>query len=480
MSRSLRVLGAALLLAGVPTGCSAIHRDAGFGDVQSTIRQRTGFQAHWEQQASADRAVEAEVRELLSQELTATSAVEITMLNSRRLQETFEELGIARADLLEARLIRNPILGVEIRFPNRPLELSITQSIMDLLTLRRRSGVASANFEAAKQHVADKVLATIAEVRAAFYSSQAAEQTRAMRERVVKTATAAAELAIRQHEAGNISNLNLENEQVMFAQAKLELARGEGIALGERERLNALMGLWGAQTAWKLVPNLPDLPGNESDLDGVESLAMSQRLDLASARQQAEAAARAVGLARPEAIGELLAGAHREREPEGSTTTGPAVDIPLPIFNRGTARKARAGAVLRQALDRYAALAVEIRAEARAARNRVFLARGQAEYYRDVILPRRERIVSLSLQHYNFMLVDAFHLLLARQSEVMARSEYIEAVKDYWIARSDLERAVGGSLPPAESGQALAQPAGDSQEDATVNVDHEKRGGHQQ
>lgn len=453
MSRLPWAVLCTVVVSGLFSGCAPIHPDAGFSDVQAAIRHRSGFQAYWEQQPGEEGAVEERIEALLAEELSDSGAVEIALLNNRRLQATFEELGIARADLLESRLIRNPTLGFEIRFPDRPFELSIMQSIMDLFTLGRRKEVAAASFEAAKHRVADEVLRAILEVRSAFYTLQATEQTHAMRESIVDAARAGAELAIRQHEAANISDLDLENEQATLAQARLELAESEGDVLAQRESLTRLMGLWGAQTDWKLAPNLPELPPAESPLTGLESLAVSQRLDLAAARQEVEAAAKAVGLARPEAIGEIIAGVHREREPDGATTTGPAIDVPIPLFNRGKARRIRAESMLRQAVDRYAALAVEIRAEVRGARNRVALARSRTEYYRDVLLPRRERIVGFSQQHYNFMLIDAFHLLLARQNEIAARSESIESLRDYWVARSELERAVGGTLPPVPQAQ---------------------------
>ncbi len=453
MSRTPRAALAAIVLSGLCSGCAAIHPDAGFSDVQAAIRHGSGFQAYWEQQPGEERAVEERIEALLAGELNDRSAVEIALLNNRRLQATFEELGIARADLLEARLIRNPTLSVEVRFPDHPFELSIMQSIMDLITLNRRKGVASASFEAAKHRVADEVLKMILEVRSAFYTLQATGQTHALRASVVEAARARAELAIRQHEAGNISDLDLENEQALLAQARLDLAESEGAILAGRENLTRLMGLWGARTAWRLATNLPDLPPAEAPLIGLESLAVSRRLDLKAARQEVEASARAVGLARPEAIGEIIAGVHREKEPEGLSTTGPAIEVPIPLFNRGKARRIRAESMLRQAVDRYAALAVEIRTEVREARNRVSLARSRTEYYRDVLLPRLERIVGFSQQHYNFMLIDAFHLLLARQNEITARSESIEALRDYWVARSELERAVGGALPSGEEEQ---------------------------
>ena len=46
------------------------------------------------------------------------------------------------------------------------------------------------------------------------------------------------------------------------------------------------------------------------------------------------------------------------------------------------------------------------------------------------------------------MLMGAYELLLAKQSEIGAYRDDIDAVRDYWIARSDLERAVGGRLAP--------------------------------
>ena len=44
------------------------------------------------------------------------------------------------------------------------------------------------------------------------------------------------------------------------------------------------------------------------------------------------------------------------------------------------------------------------------------------------------------------MLLGVYQLIQAKQAEFDAYREYIEALRDYWIARSDLERAVGGRV----------------------------------
>jgi cobalt-zinc-cadmium efflux system outer membrane protein len=56
------------------------------------------------------------------------------------------------------------------------------------------------------------------------------------------------------------------------------------------------------------------------------------------------------------------------------------------------------------------------------------------------------------------MLVGQFELLLAKQEEYDAWQGYLEAVRDYWVARSDLERAIGGALPGAAAPGAPGTP----------------------
>lgn len=82
----------------------------------------------------------------------------------------------------------------------------------------------------------------------------------------------------------------------------------------------------------------------------------------------------------------------------------------------------------------------------REARDRLLAKKDLATYYRDELLPERTRVLTLTVEHYNAMLKGAYDLLLAKQNQLAADRSYIEALRDYWIARADLERAIGGSL----------------------------------
>ena len=87
------------------------------------------------------------------------------------------------------------------------------------------------------------------------------------------------------------------------------------------------------------------------------------------------------------------------------------------------------------------------------------MARQLVDQYRTVLVPLRERIVTLSQQEFEAMLLGVYQLILAKQSEVNTYREYIEAVRDYWLARGDLERTVGGRLGRGVEADAFPPPA---------------------
>jgi cobalt-zinc-cadmium efflux system outer membrane protein len=135
-----------------------------------------------------------------------------------------------------------------------------------------------------------------------------------------------------------------------------------------------------------------------------------------------------------------------ERDPEGRSIAGPSASLELPLFDAKQAVVAKLEARARQAESRLRTRSIEARSEVREAWARVAFARSVATRYQTSVIPLRERIVALSQKHYDAMLLGVYQLLLAKQAEVNAYREYIEAVRDYWIARSELEHALGGRL----------------------------------
>ena len=434
MNRVIPIITVALL-----ASCVSVPRDAGLSDVQQRVS------VEWKTEAATTD--DPRVRAIFQDELTADEAVAVAMLNNPRLQVALAELGIARAELIEASTIANPIFEFELRVPGepyRPYELRLAQSLIDLIQLPRRRAAGRAAFEAAQLGVTSEVLRFGANVRTAYYDLLAATQQVAHARTIAEAAQTAAEVAIKQHRAENITDLDLENEQARYEQAKLDLARAERDLLVARETLVRGMGLRDETIEWRVPETFPDLPQTELDPHQLEQLAAQRRLDIAIARRELEAAERQVPLARLAALGDTQVDVHYESEPSGEHTVGPGIEIPIPIFNTGRAARTRAEARFLRARHTLNALMAESSSRLRTANAALSEARARVEYYRDVLLPRRRRIVELTKLEHNAMLIGIFQLLEARQNEAQAERDFIEAQRDYWTARTDLDRALQG------------------------------------
>jgi cobalt-zinc-cadmium efflux system outer membrane protein len=448
-----RFLGLLFGLALIAAGCAQVPKGAGFNDVKGLVGERVDYRLQWNQETEADREAEGAVAELLKNELTPETAVQIALLNNPSLQAAYEELGITQADVVEAGLLENPVIFGQVRYPNKSgeynnYEFGITQNFLDILMQPARKKLSAIRFEQIKLQVADKVIQMVAEVRKSYFTVLGARQIRDLRNEITLAAGNSFELARRLHSAGNISDLELATERAHFEQSRLELANSETALLDEREHLTRLMGLWGSQTGWRLPEQLPDIPSAEMPLENAESMAIENRLDLAAERKATEALAQALGITIDwRWVGQIEVGISRERETDRTWVTGPELAIELPIFNQRQADIARLEAQLRRSRNRLTAQAIDIRSEVRSLRNRLIMQRNIIDHYRHTLLPIREQIVDLKLKNYNYMLTGAFDLIMAKQQEFEAYQKYIEAIRDYWFIRADLQRALGGRLP---------------------------------
>ncbi len=454
-----------LLLSFIPAlcGCFSPHPDTGFESVQRMTTLRIGQTLEWRGRTIGDDRAKAAVNALLARPITVDAAVEIALLNNRSLQAVLEDLAISQADLVQAGLLHNPVFFASFRLPDQAphgtdTELSVEQDFLDLLILPLRRKVAAADFEHAKLMVADHVVQLAADVKIAAYTMQAREQLLDRLRIISESNQTAAELSQRQFDAGTIDELGLANQQMLAAQSRLDVATAGQQLDADREQLNRLMGLDLAQTGWTLVPGLPQLPPREMETAQLEQRALHERLDLQAARVELASLEQAVSVTRGfRYFAAVQFGVDTERTPDGQRVTGPTLSLQIPIFDQGQERVSRAEAQLRAAQDRCMAVAVDATSQVREAQDRMLSLRAMVTAT-NAMLHQRRHIVDLTLEQYNGMLKGTYDLLMVRQNEAEANRAYVEACRDYWIARTQLERAVGGRLSAA----AQAQPTGDS------------------
>jgi cobalt-zinc-cadmium efflux system outer membrane protein len=439
----------ALLVALAMAGCVA-KPDPGLSGVAATLGGRLPQHLVWDHGTPPDQAARRAVEKLFAHPLGPEDAVQIALLRNRGLQADYGELGLAQADLVQAGLLQNPVFDASLRFPNTAhlatdLETGLTQSFLNLLLRPARQEIAADQAEATQLRVAAEVLDLVAEVKHAYFrlvSDQ--EENLLLRDRSA-AADAATTLTQRLYDAGNISELDFLRQRAEGETTRTAYADALAAEAADREELSRKMGLFGPDTAWTVPDALFALPPDTLPVEKLEILAVAGNLRIAALKRRATASAKALGVATDFGwLTDVQIGVSSEKDPEGYRVTGVTAAIPIPLFDDGQATRLRAATLLHQTQDRMAQLAIDLRAQVRALRDRLIRQRDLVAHYRDVVVPLQRRVLALSVQHYNYMLLGAFDLLRAKQDEIAASRRLIEATRDYWLARADLDQALSG------------------------------------
>ena len=437
---------ALLLLA----GCASLSDDAGFTKVEQAVKERTDAETKWARSDSDADTVRGRVKELLGKPLGPTEAVQIALLNNPGLQASYAEVGIAEADLLQASRWRGPTFsfGRLRRGDETEIERGVFFDVLGLLTIPLSTRASEARLQGTQNRAAAEGLRVALETRRAWFEAVAAQETAKYMLQVKASAEASAELARRMAAVGNFPKLAQAREQAFYAETTAQLARAQHNATAARERLARLMGLWGEELGFQLPERLPELPKAVREGGDLEAQAIAQRLDVQGARREAESVARSLGLTQVTRFVNLLqVGVLSHSETGEPRQRGWEIELGLPIFDFGGARVARAERLYMQAANRTVEAAIAARSEVREAYSAYRTSFDVAKHYRDEIVPLRKRISDEMLLRYNGMLASVFELLADSREQVAAVNGYIESVRDFWIAESDLQMALTGRSP---------------------------------
>jgi outer membrane protein TolC len=440
----LKLLTTALVILALG-GCTSFSADGGFKRVESEIQSRLGANVHVPR--PADSAATTQVRALLAKPISADDAVQIALLSNPGLKASLAELQIAEADLVQAGRLRNPGFGFAHlqKGTEIALEYTLTLDILGLLVIPLKIEIESRRFEQAQLGAAADVIKLAMETRRAYFRAVAAQESLAYFEQVKIAAETSAELARRMAQVGNWSKLAQMREQLFYAESTSQFARAKQMAITERERLTRLMGLWGSDLDFKLPERLPGLPSKAIERTEVEATAVQNRLDVQMAKQEVAGMAKAIGLTKAlRFVNVLDLGYRHNTSNEAPRQTGYEINIQIPIFDWGDAKLARAEAAYTQAVNRTAEAAIKARSEAREAYQDYRTAFDLTRHYRDEILPLRKKISDEQLLRYNGMLIGVFELITDAREQVMSVKGYIDALRDYWIAETNLQGALSG------------------------------------
>jgi outer membrane protein TolC len=324
-------------------------------------------------------------------------------------------------------------------------------SVLALLTVPYVHGIEKRRFAAVQAGCAADIVQVAARARRNYVVALAARDTTNYRREVEAAAETGAELAQRMRQAGNWSPLDEARERSFHAEAALELERARLAESLAREDLIESLGVDIEPDKLQFDERLPDVPPSIEELAQVERAALDERIDLKAMRANLDALAADLHLTRATRFVNVLdSGPTRVQQGPSSAPyeTGFEVSLEVPIFDSGAPRVRKAEARYAQALARFGQAALEARVQVRKAYARLRAAHDIALRRRDETLPLQRSIAAADRLRYDAGQIGVFDLLADARSQIAGVSDYLQSVRDFWIARASLDAALSGPPPP--------------------------------
>lgn len=431
------------------SGCKKTYRvDDVF--VSRTIENKINKTVQWNKYGLESEKIQSQIQGFLKNELTVDTAVQIALLNNPHIQAMYEEMGISQADLLEAGLLSNPVFDLFLRYPAKKkfvsdIEYSVTQNFIDLFLIPLREKVAKTELELITLKITNEILNLAFDVEQTYYELQAAQKDLSYVIPIVELISIDREITSRQQMVGNINALEFQQIQSRFLEANLEIATIENEIIRLKEKLNRLLGFCG-EIHWTISNGFSEIDYKGLPINDLECVALRERLDLQVSRFEVVRLSRKLGIKQWWVYTDGYIGIGGERDPDGLNTIGPAFSGSVPVFNYGQADRLRIYAELRQAQDEVSALEIRILSEVREAHKLLMNNLSIIREYKNQIIPLQNKVLESSEQMYNVMGIGINRLLENKIQALQVYRNYNLSVRNYWIARVQLDRALGGKL----------------------------------
>ena len=434
--RALRLLLPAFFLAGCMV--HSVH-DASY--VSKSLREKTGHELRLSPEKGPVTLPDGVS---LDDGLTGGEAVAVALWNNAQFQADISELGFARADLIEAGLLRNPVLS--LLFPLGPKQLEATLNLpIDFFWQRpRRILAAKRNVERIAEGLVQHGLNLSRDVLVAYTDLVLARQKEAILADEAEIQRETADIASVRLQAGDISGLEetaIRMEAARSREASIRSVRDARVA---EEELKNLMGIGLEETELRLSP-LPFFGESVQNPAGWLEMAFAARPDLRAAEIAIEEAGARLGWERSKILN-LTAMLDANGEGKEGFEMGPGLQLELPLFNWNNGRIAKALAELDRASKQYTAVRQRIARDVNEARVKYFAALKALKILRDEITPSAEEAAANADKAYSAGEISYLELLEFRRGLLSSKLRQAEAAAELRRAEADLENSIGLKL----------------------------------
>ena len=376
--------------------------------------------------------------------LTQDEAVAIALWNSPAFLVNLADLGIARADVAQAGLLRNPVFSLLLPWGPKQLEATLRWPIEAVWQRPRRLAAARASANAVAERLVAGGLTLVADVRLAHAELLAAQARVDLAASAATLAHRISDIVRKRFEAGDISQLDSDAADVDARRADQLAARAKLDVALNATRLHELMGIRN-----ELVPvsiraseSAASEPSRCGDLATLEKDTLASRPEVRAAELELEAAGKRLGWERTRII-TLVGALDANGEGKEGFEMGPGFDTEIALIDRNQAGVRRVSAELDRGRARYIASREQVLREVRDAHAQFTYARAAVSAWHDDIGPSLERQMGQTERAYEAGELPLLAVLAASRRLNEARAQELDARTGLRRALVLLQRSAG-------------------------------------
>lgn len=398
-------------------------------------------------------------------DLTLRDAVNLALLRNPELASFAKEMRALEGATLQAGLLRNPELSVNVENPGNIKKLSgdinsqdsVAQEVVQQLTTIRigqlielggkraaRVGAARLNeelaardYESRRVEIIARVANVFTEVLAGQERLKLAEETRQLAQNVVDT-------VVLRVQAGKVPPIEETRAKVGLSTARIEFEQAQRDLISARKRLALLWDSAVPQFAKALgtletsiaPPDFQTL--QDRVLENPMALRAMKNIEHRKALVEVEQTRRIPNLT-------LNAGAVHHAQ-LGTTTAVAGVMIPLPLFDRNQGNLKEAYQRVDKAVDEQVATDIRLRTELAQSYETMSAVWNEINILRDEILPGARSAFNVMRRGYELGKFGLLELLDAQRVLFQNQLLYVRALANYQRLINDIERLIAAPI----------------------------------
>jgi outer membrane protein TolC len=392
------------------------------------------------------------------QKLSAAEALRLALARDPRIGAAVARVRIAQAGAQQARLLPNPIVNIDFRFPEGGgqaiAEATLTGDLIAILEAPGRIKAADQRLRGAVADAITTILDVISELEQNYASAQSVDAQFASLDERAKIVQQLRDLAQRRFDAGDGTRLDVLTLDSQRAQLMLDLSDLRIQKAEQRLALARRIGQPRDAADWELDPWQPAPPIQATEEAWLDA-ALVGRPEIQSRAWELAALGEEVKLSRTAILDGGDIGVHGEHDQKWAV--GPTITTPIPIFDFGQGARARAQAARVQAHHELAQQQLEVIEDVRVAYATYSASRAALEEAQNEILPLLQQQREQAELAYKSGDTDLTTLLLAETGLAETRARVVQLQEKAALALVHLRRAAGGAgvagrieqMPPA-------------------------------